>query len=304
VIRPRLVVALASIALAGCGTFESNDAAANVDGTEISREQFEEILQVLAANSEDTRVAADPTTGAVSGDQGRGVLGLLVTNAANRTFLAAHGESITDIDRDEFVQTVEGDPLLQLPEEVLNELVDGQVGSTARARVAAPSEAELEELYTESPGAAGVLCIRRIVVGTEEAAEDLLRELAAGADFAALAAEHSTDEATAADGGVVTSEQDEPCLPISQAPTVVDPAVAAAALDARPGVVTGPVETENGWEVIVVRPFEEVADALTTMFEDRAGDLLFLGYLATTDIQVDPRYGRWDPLGFSVTALQ
>jgi peptidyl-prolyl cis-trans isomerase C len=187
---------------------------------------------------------------------------------------------------------------------VLNELVDGQVGSTARARVSAPSEAELEELYTESPAAAGVLCIRRIVVGTEEAAEDVLEELAGGADFAALAAEHSTDEATAADGGVVASEQGDPCVPISQAATVVDPAVAAAALDGRPGVVTGPVETEGGWEVIVVRPFAEVADALTTMFADRAGDLLFLGYLATTDIQVDPRYGRWDPLGFTVTALQ
>lgn len=302
-IRPRLVVALASIALAGCGTFEGNDAAADVDGTEISREQFEETLQVLAANSEDTQIVADPATGAVPADRGRGVLGLLVTNAANRTFLAAHDESITDVDREAFLQTVQDDPLLALPEDVLNELVDGQVGATARARIAVPDEAELEELYTESPGAAGVMCIRRIVVGTEEAAGDVLEELAGGADFAALAGEHSTDEATAADGGVVTSEQGEPCLPISQAATAVDPAVAAAALDARPGVPTGPIETEGSWEVIVVRPFEEVADALTTMYADRAGDLLFLGYLATTDIQVDPRYGRWDPLGFSVTAL-
>ncbi len=302
-IRPRLVVALASIALAGCGTFEGNDAAADVDGTEISREQFEEMLQVLAANSEDTRIAADPTTGAVPGDQGRGVLGLLVTNTANRTFLAAHDESITDVDREGFLQTVQGDPLLALPEDVLNELVDGQVGATARARIAVPDEAELEELYTESPGAAGVMCIRRIVVGTEEAAGHVLEELEGGADFAALAAEHSTDEATAADGGVVTSEQGDPCVPISQAATAVGPAVAAAALDARPGVPTGPIETESGWEVILARPFEEVADALTTMYADRAGDLLYIGYLATADIQVDPRYGRWDPLGFSVTAL-
>jgi peptidyl-prolyl cis-trans isomerase C len=303
VIRPRLAVALASIVLAGCGTFEGNDAAADVDGTEISREQFEEMLQVLAANSEDTRIAADPTTAAIPGDQGRGVLGLLVTNAANRTFLAGHGESITDEDRESFVQTVEGDPLLQLPANVLNELVDGQVGSTARARIAAPDEAALEELYTESPGAAGVMCVRRIVVGTEGAAGDLLEELEGGADFAALAAEHSTDEATAADGGVVTSEQGEPCVPISQAATAVDPAVAAAALDARPGVPTGPIETAGGWEIVVARPFAEIADALTTMYAGRAGDLMFLGYLATTDIQVDPRYGRWDPLGFAVTAL-
>ena len=302
-IRPRLVVALATVALAGCGTFEDNDVAADVDGTEISRDQFEEILQELAANSEDTQIVADPATGAVPADRGRGVLGLLVTNAANRTFLAAHDESITDEDRDAFVQTVEGDPLLGLPEDVLNELIDGQVSGTARGRIVAPDPAELEQLYTESPGSAGVMCIRRIVVGTEEEARDVIEELDEGGDFAALAAEHSTDEATAADGGAVTSEQGEPCVPISQAGRTVDPAVAAAALDARPGLPVGPIETDGGWEVIVARPFEEVADALTTMYEDRAGDLLFLGYLATTDIQVDPRYGRWDPLGFTVTAL-
>jgi hypothetical protein len=303
VIPPRLIVALATITLAGCGTFEANDAAADVDGTEISREHFEVVLQVLAANSEDTQIVADPATGAVPADRGRGVLGLLVTNAANRTFLAAHGESITDADRDAFVETVQGDPLLELPENVLNELLDGQVGSTARARIAAPDAAELERLYTESPGGAGVMCVRRIVVGTEGAAQDVLDELAAGADFAALAAERSTDEATAADGGAVTSADGEPCLPISQAATTVEPAIAAAALDGRPGVPTGPIETAGGWEVIVARPFAEVADALTSMYGDRAGDLMFLGYLATSDIQVDPRYGRWDPLGFTVAAL-
>jgi hypothetical protein len=132
----------------------------------------------------------------------------------------------------------------------------------------------------------------------------VIEELDEGADFAALAAEHSTDEATAADGGAVTSPEGEPCLPISQAATTVDPAVATAALEARPGVPVGPIETSGGWEVIVTRPFAEVEDALTTLYADRAGDLLFLGYLATSDIRVDPRYGRWDRLGFTVTPLQ
>jgi parvulin-like peptidyl-prolyl isomerase len=301
--RVPLIVAVGIATLTACGTFEANDSAADVDGTEISRDQYEEVLQALAANSENTQIVADPATGAVPADRGRGVLGLLVTNTANRDFLAAHGESITDADRDAFVATVEGDPLLELPEEVLNELIDGQVGSTARARVAAPDAAELERLYTESPAAAGVMCIRRIVVGSEEAAEDVIDELEAGSDFAALASERSTDQVTAADGGIVTSPEGAPCLPLSQATSVVDPAVATAALDVRAGVPTGPIETAAGWEVIVARPFAEVADALTTLYEERAGDLMFLGFLATSDIEVDPRYGRWDPTGFTVTAL-
>jgi len=101
----------------------------------------------------------------------------------------------------------------------------------------------------------------------------------------------------------VSSPEGQPCVPITQASSTVDPAVAAAALDARPGVPTGPIETGSGWAVLVARPYDEIADSLTALFEDQAGDLLFFGYLATTDIEVDPRYGRWDRVGFTVGAL-
>jgi hypothetical protein len=301
----RLLLALgAALLLAGCGTFSSNDAAADVDGDEISRDEFEELMQTFTANPEVTQFTEDLATGTVPSEQARNLLGLLVVNTANRSFLDSHGESITNADRDEFVQTVQGNPLLELPDDIVNELVDSQVGATARGRIAAPDPAELEELYTESPTAAGVMCLRRIVVDSDTAARDVLDELEGGADFATLAEERSTDDATAAEGGAVTSPDGEACVPLTQATSTVDAAVVEAALESRPGVPVGPIETPNGWEVIVARPYDEIADSLGSLYEDRAGDLLFFGHLARADIDVDPRYGRWDPIAFSVVGLQ
>jgi hypothetical protein len=301
----RLLLALgAALLLAGCGTFSSNDAAADVDGDEISRDEFEELMQTFTANPEVTQFTEDLATGTVPSEQARNLLGLLVVNTANRSFLDSHGESITNADRDEFVQTVQGNPLLELPDDVVTELVDSQVGATARGRIAAPDSAQLEELYTESPTATGVMCLRRIVVDSETAARDVLDELDGGADFAALAEERSTDQATAAEGGVVTSPDGEACTPLTQGTSTVDAAVVEAAMESRLGVPVGPIETPNGWEVIVARPYDEIADSLSSLYEDRAGDLLFFGHLATADIDVDPRYGRWDPVGFSVVGLQ
>ena len=51
-------------------------------------------------------------------------------------------------------------------------------------------------------------------------------------------------------------------------------------------------------------PYDEIADSLGALYADRAGDLLFFGHLAMADIDVDPRYGRWDPVAFSVVGLQ
>ena len=65
-----------------------------------------------------------------------------------------------------------------------------------------------------------------------------------------------------------------------------------------------PFDMKHGWEIIVVRPYDEIADSLGSLYEERAGDLLFFGHLAAADIDVDPRYGRWDPVAFSVVGLQ
>ena len=67
---------------------------------------------------------------------------------------------------------------------------------------------------------------------------------------------------------------------------------------------TDPVQSEFGWHVILVRPYDEVADDLLTLVSTAPGDAALTGELATADVSVDPRYGRWDPVRGDVVSLR
>ena len=85
--------------------------------------------------------------------------------------------------------------------------------------------------------------VRHILVATREEADALAAQLKEGADFARLAAEHSTDPGTAANGGVVG---------YIHAGSPIVPAFKAAALKLEAGAVSEPVQTEFGWHLIRV----------------------------------------------------
>lgn len=102
---------------------------------------------------------------------------------------------------------------------------------------------------------------RHILVADEETARDLISELDGGADFAALAEEHSTDPGTAENGGSLGF--------FSRGQMV--PEFEKAAFDLAPGEVTQePVKSQFGWHVIKVDetreqpvpPLDQVADQI------------------------------------------
>jgi hypothetical protein len=298
VIHRSLVVAVGALGLAGCGTFSDNDAAASVDGTEISRDDFEDTLTVLAANSESTGIEEDIATGSVPGDTGRNVLNVLVTATASEQYLAAAGEAVSDAERDAVDSSLADDsPLRGLPDDVFELVVDLQAAGAARGRVAA---ADAEAKYEASPADLGVMCVRHIVVEDEETAAEVLAELEDGADFAELAAERSVEPSAAQTGGALANPQTgEPCLTIEAAEASFDPAFVAGARAAVPGQPTEPVESSFGWHVILARPFDEVEESVVAIH----GSQLFADYLAQADINVDPRYGRWDGESGQVVGL-
>ncbi|MBA3286521.1 MAG: peptidylprolyl isomerase [Acidimicrobiia bacterium] len=296
---------LAAVALTGCGTFSGNDAAAIVDGREIGQDEFQRLLEVFAENTEVTGLAVDGETATVSADQVRGVLGLLVQNAASTDFLAARGEAITGADRADLVEQFAGNPALEaLPDDVIDFVIDVQVAPAARARLTAPPIEELEADYVEEPGRLGLLCLRQVVVATEDEAEAARDEIAAGAELADVAADRSIDPDGAQNGGVLFGPDGQPCVPLSLVTQQFGPAYTDAVLDVGAGGLTDPVQSASGWHVALVRPYDEIADSVNAQYTVSAGELMWLGHLATADIDVDPRYGRWDPAAAAVVALR
>lgn len=128
-------------------------------------------------------------------------------------------------------------------------------------------EQRLEEFTTPQERA-----IRHILLTVPAGADDaeaqavkaraaaLKDEIQAGADFAAVAAEHSEDPGSADQGGDLGM--------VSRG--IMDPAFEQAAFDLEPGVVSEPVRSRFGYHLVEVtdiqggepKPFEEVRDEL------------------------------------------
>ena len=154
------------------------------------------------------------------------------------------------------------------------------------------SAADRAAFYDRGMVESGIACVSHILVDTEEEALDVIAELESGADFATLAQERSTDEGSAQDGGVL------PCtFTTTFENTYVGPFVDAA-LDAEMGGPTGPVESEFGYPVSLVRPYEQVVDELAGYFESR--DYVVARAIGEHDVFINPRYGTLDDRGVVV----
>lgn len=133
------------------------------------------------------------------------------------------------------------------------------------------------------------VCAAHILVETEEEALAVVDRIDAGEDFAAVAGEVSVDSGSGAEGG---------SLGCSSAATYV-PAFAEATVDAVIGEVTGPVETEFGYHIIVVesRTVAAAEDILPFMEEQlvfAATDAWLLEAVAMADVLVVAEYGTWE----------
>lgn len=128
-----------------------------------------------------------------------------------------------------------------------------------------------------------------ILVETQEEADAIAAELAAGADFAELARTRSQDPGSAETGGELLQ-----CFDASQ----YVPEFSAAA-DALPlGEISDPVQSEFGFHIIRMSdtvPFEAVEEQLRAALEPPAATNPELDELvAEADVRVDSRYGTWE----------
>lgn len=268
-IRRRVVLLIAaSLGLGACGTFTDDDTAAQVDDEVLSQADFDRLANAAVG---------EPDAGTVEVPMGtaRDVLNTWIVTRIVAADVAANGGSPAEPtdDTDAF------QALLAEQEAVFEEWLE----------LDGASDEEFRDAYQRGPEHSEVVCTAHVLVEDRAEADEVLDDLDAGAEFADVAAERSTDEGSAADGGNL------PCATIVDFQNQYIPEFVDAALDAEVGVPTEPVESSFGWHVILVRPFDDIADDpdARALFDDTG--VRFRRAARSADVRVDPRFGAFDP---------
>ena len=280
----------AMLALSACSSVEST--AIRVNGRELSGSDFDELLAGYAL--------AIPNAETESGTVRSGVAHGLLTDWATTTILVERlndeGVTVSQADLDTARAELEqqaafGDasPAAQ----------DFYVLATAVQRLFAdsfgPSTDELRDLYDAGPSTSGVFCLRAILVTDQAVITEVDAQLAAGADFADLAAQYSIDS-SAADGGIITDPgSGSACFDQVTLSSQIVPEFATALGAAEIGLPTDPFELPNvGWVVAVLRPFDEVADDVREVIGLGLAEAERVDAVLAAKVWVSSEYGVWD----------
>jgi parvulin-like peptidyl-prolyl isomerase len=290
------LVALGTLGLAGCGGVTSTDAL-RVGSHSVSADFLRTILTQLGDAGQ---IKID--NGQVPADSSRSVLNALYRGEATKELLAKYGVEVTDADRTKVTTQVSQDPAFAgLGKELQELIISLNAGDLALARITAPSEADLKAMYETAPASLGMMCVAHLVVKDESTAREALGVLDSGEKFATVAAKYSIEPGADKSGGVLGSA-DGDCIPLTDYQSKFDKDFVAGALSAKAGVPTGPVKSSFGYHVIYVRPFDDVKLSVTTLMKTNPGEFLISGYMATADVKIGSKYGRYNPATGTIVA--
>ncbi|MFA5774509.1 MAG: peptidylprolyl isomerase [Ilumatobacteraceae bacterium] len=285
----RIAGAIALVALSACSSAVTTSAA-RIGDDRLSVDDFELTVQQLGDAGQ-----LDIVNGRVSGESSRSVLGALLRGMATTQMLDIYGEPVTDADRKVVLDQLEQDSQTALLGPELKELIVSlNSEDLALQRVEVPDMVALAETYAKEPAKLGAMCMRHILVADESTAKKVINLYNDGEDFAQLAGTYSTEPGATTSGGILGSATSE-CLALAEIQTGFDAGFTAGALRAKENVAYGPVKSSFGWHVILIRPFDEIADPLNALLSVDPGNTLLTGYLATADISIKSSYGRWNP---------
>jgi hypothetical protein len=296
-----VVPAALAVAVSSCSTVPAR--AATVNGTAISRSDFERDLEALAANPGLLNLTGG-TDVSIDGTTARGWLSQVITWKTAEDLLSERGLSTTQESIDAIQAQLAGNPTAaKLPQSMQDEVVAGAAAVQSLGQLTAPSAGDLEAQYRDDPAGTGALCVSHILLETEAEAQAVVDEVEGGADFAEVAKARSTEPAAATTGGALAGADGNACQSVGAFQTQYDADFTAGALGATVGEPTDPIKSQFGWHVILLRPYEEVADDLATLVASSPGEAALTGALATADITVDPRYGQWSRAAGNVVSL-
>lgn len=279
---------LAALTLAACGG-GSGAVAATVNGEDITVSDVE----ALIATGEESTIPKETFTQFLGFDIQWRIVGMaaeeefdiVVTDEVAATEAdAIFEENGQDLTREEFLETngVTEQFLLQVARQ---QLLDAQIREVFNDDVESPAQEEVDGVIAE---AEALYCASHILVATEAEANDALARIEGGEEFAAVAAEVSTDTGSGAQGG------DLGCSPPDRFVAEFADALTTAEVD----VPTAPVESEFGFHVILLREDEvpsedEVIEALTAQGVGEATNAWFIEKVESAEVSVDESYGTW-----------
>ena len=206
--------------------------------------------------------------------------------ALKKEELASQLQAAQGITIEDFFAT-QGLPIERLDVIANQQVIRDRLFTTFESEAVPATDADARLLLSSDPRGRTTACVRHILVPTEEEALDALSRIQGGEDFAAVATEVGTD-GTAASGG------DLGCQPLGM--YVAE--FADAAMTAEIGAVTGPVQTQFGWHLILVESREEpsLVDLREEIDASRVNQLVdawLLEKVSDATVEVDEQYGAW-----------
>ena len=309
--RTILLALLACLVATACGNELLEPAAAVVNGDKITIAEMEEAVEEYLKSVEYERASQQGDPDAIKRAFEQDELQRRIFRAVLEPEAEDRGIEITDEVVEERMDEIRSDfPNDAAFEEALKEqnlslehfenlVYDQQLEQLLKDEVTAdltPSDEELRAFYTDNAQRYIETDVAHIVVSSKSEAERIAKELKktppseVERKFAELAREESIDTATAAAGGEIGT------LVAGEG----EPAFEQAASQVPVGKVSKPVQTEVGWEVILVKdrrpiPFEDVRrDIIETLAgedRDKAWDKWLMEAYDAADIEVNPRYG-------------
>jgi parvulin-like peptidyl-prolyl isomerase len=297
-----MLIAPLAVAVLGsaCTTFSDSDAVARVGDDELGSDDLQQLVPIvdqryaLPEGSDEQSAEELAEVAAADADAQRAGIGLWIQAKAVTTAADDAGVEFSETDRaDATNQLVSTFPSFSsLSDENRDLLVDFVLTIDTLGAIA-PDDEVVAPWFDGGVDSSGIACVSHILVATSAEADDVVAELESGVDFAELAADRSIDPGSAVAGGFLACDVGDNLL------QQYVPEFAAAAVAARPGVPTAPVESEFGFHVIRLGTFAESTDQLAAFYDN--GYIPVNVAIAAADSYVDPRYGVVE--GTGVVAL-
>lgn len=286
-------VAIAALALSSCGgasPVASTDDAFVVNGVSYSLDDFEAVLADLVENQQ-LEISAN---GKPSKEDAISVMRTLIRYEAYKQYLDEFGLEEDAADRSTVEQQAAADEQFgALPEYLRELLVNLSVAQATMAKFGAHTSSTLKKLYNESPASTGMMCLSHILVKTEDEANAILKELAKGASFADVAKKKSIEPGASESGGALANDN-EPCTDMTFFQQQFDSDFMVGAVAAKAGVPSGPVKTQFGFHIILNRAYDDIKDSLEKVATAKPSTSNLTGFMAASDISVNPTYGVWN----------